>query len=127
MTNYDLEEAELITFQIALSVILLFTTIISISLSYDYLLKIKKEKPLYSEKEASDILVFNRLIMFIVSLLFLYINVRDQDVKEKEGSQDRFSSLQIIASILSLSSAIIVLYVGVLSVNNIVSEENPTI
>ncbi len=127
MTNYDLEEAELITFQIALSVILLFTTIISISLSYDYLLKIKKEKPLYSEKEASDILVFNRLIMFIVSLLFLYINVRDQDVKVKEGSQDRFSSLQIIASILSLSSAIIVLYVGVLSVNNIVSEENPTI
>lgn len=127
MTNYDLEEAELITFQIALSVILLFTTIISISLSYDYLLKIKKEKPLYSEKEASDILVFNRLIMFIVSLLFLYINVRDQNVKVKEGSQDRFSSLQIIASILSLSSAIIVLYVGVLSVNNIVSEENPTI
>lgn len=127
MTNYDLEESELIKLQILLSFVLLFTTIISITLSYDFLLKLKKKPPIYSEKESLDILIFNRTIMFIVAALFIYINIRDKNVKEKYNSEDEFANLQIDASLFNFIAAAIVLYVGVKSRSNITSEENPTI
>lgn len=127
MTNYDLEEAELITLQIVLSVVLLFTTIISITLSYDFLMKLEKKEPLYAEEEATDILIFNRLVMFVVAIIFIYINIRDKSVKEKYNSEDEFADLQILASVFSFIAALIVLYVGIKSGSNITSEENPTI
>ncbi|CCY47103.1 unknown [Firmicutes bacterium CAG:822] len=127
MTNYDLEESELIKLQILLSFVLLFTTIISITLSYDFLLKLEKKPPIYSEKESLDILIFNRTIMFIVAALFIYINIRDKNVKEKYNSEDEFANLQIDASLFNFIAAAIVLYVGVKSRSNITSEENPTI
>lgn len=127
MTNYDLEESELIKLQILLSFVLLFTTIISITLSYDFLLKLEKKPPIYSEKESLDILIFNRTIMFIVTALFIYINIRDKNVKEKYNSEDEFANLQIDASLFNFIAAAIVLYVGVKSGSNITSEENPTI
>ena len=127
MTNYDLEESELIKLQILLSFVLLFTTIISITLSYDFLLKLEKKPPIYSEKESLDILIFNRTIMFIVAALFIYINIRDKNVKEKYNSEDEFANLQIDASLFNFIAAAIVLYVGVKSGSNIKSEENPTI
>lgn len=127
MTNYDLEESELIKLQILLSFVLLFTTIISITLSYDFLLKLEKKPPIYSEKESLDILIFNRTIMFIVAALFIYINIRDKNVKEKYNSEDEFANLQIDASLFNFIAAAIVLYVGVKSWSNITSEENPTI
>ena len=96
MTNYDLEEAELITLQIVLSVVLLFTTIISITLSYDFLMKLEKKEPLYAEEEATDILIFNRLVMFVVAIIFIYINIRDKSVKEKYNSEDEFADLQFM-------------------------------
>ena len=127
MTNYDLEESELIKLQILLSFVLLFTTIISITLSYDFLLKLEKKPPTYSEKESLDILIFNRTIMFIVSAFFIYINIRDKNVKEKYNSEDEFADLQIDASLFNFIAAAIVLYVGVKSGSNITSGENPTI
>lgn len=127
MTNYDLEEAELITLQMVLSVVLLFTTIISITLSYDFLMKLEKKEPLYAEEEATDILIFNRLVMFVVAIIFIYINIRDKSVKEKYNSEDEFADLQILASVFSFIAALIVLYVGIKSGSNITPEENPTI
>ena len=127
MTNYDLEESELIKLQILLSFVLLFTTIISITLSYDFLLKLEKKPTIYSEKESLDILIFNRTIMFIVAALFIYINIRDKNVKEKYNSEDEFANLQIDASLFNFIAAAIVLYVGVKSGSNITSEESPTI
>ncbi len=127
MTNYDLEESKLIVAQIILSLILLFTTIISISLSYNFLMKLEKKETIYSSSKSYDILVFNRFLMFMVSLIFVYINVRDKNVKIKYNSEDEFADLQILASVLTLMAALIVLYVGVKSGANIISEENPTV
>ena len=127
MTNYNLEEAELIKVQIGLSVILLFTTIISISLSYNFLMMLEKKEPIYNDKDSYNILLFNRGLMFIVALMFIYINIRDKGVKEKYRLEDEFADLQIWASVFSFFAALIVLYVGINSGNNLISEENPTI
>lgn len=127
MTNYDLEESELIELQIVLSIILLFTTIISISLSYNFLLELEKKTPIYSEKESFDILILNRTIMFVVAVIFIYINIRDKRVKEKYHLKDEFADLQIGASALNLMVAAILLYIGIKSGYNIISNENTTI
>lgn len=127
MTNYNLEEAELVKVQIALSVILLFTTIISISLSYNFLLGLEDKKTIYTEKESYDILLFNRTVMFVVAAIFIYINIRDKSVKEKYNLEDEFADLQIDASLFNFIAALIVLYVGIKSGSNITSNENPTI
>ena len=127
MTNYNLEEAELIKVQIGLSVILLFTTIISISLSYNFLMMLEKKEPIYNDKDSYNILLFNRGLMFIVALMFIYINIRDKRVKEKYRLEDEFADLQIWASVFSFFAALIVLYVGINSGNNLISEENLTI
>ncbi len=127
MTNYNLEEAELVKVQIVLSVILLFTTIISISLSYNFLLGLEDKKTIYTEKESYDILLFNRTVMFVVAAIFIYINIRDKSVKEKYNLEDEFADLQIDASLFNFIAALIVLYVGIKSGSNITSNENPTI
>ncbi len=127
MTNYNLEEADLIKAQILLSFILLFTTIISISLSYNFLLGLEDKEPIYTEIESSEILILNRTIMFIVAAIFIYINIRDKKVKEKYDLEDEFANLQIDASVLNFIAALIVLYVGLKSGSNITSGENPTI
>ena len=127
MTNYNLEEAELVKVQIVLSVILLFTTIISISLSYNFLLGLEDKKTIYTEKESYDILLFNRTVMFVVAAIFIYINIRDKSVKEKYNLEDEFADLQIYASLFNFIAALIVLYVGIKSGSNITSNENPTI
>ena len=49
MTNYNLEEERLVEIQIVLSTILLFCTIISIFLSYNFLLSLKNEKTIYTD------------------------------------------------------------------------------
>ena len=127
MTNYNLEEAELVKVQIVLSVILLFTTIISISLSYNFLLGLEDKKTIYTEKESYDILLFNRTVRFVVAAIFIYINIRDKSVKEKYNLEDEFADLQIDASFFNFIAALIVLYVGIKSGSNITSNENPTI
>lgn len=127
MTNYNLEEAELIKVQMILSAILILTTFVSISLSYNSWLILNNEEPIYNDKETEDILLFNRFIMFVLALIFIYINIRDKNVKEECGLDDEFSDLQILASAFSLVAAAIVLYVGACSSSNIISEENPTI
>lgn len=127
MTNYDLEESKLIITQIILSLILLFTTIISISLSYNFLMTLEKKEPIYSASKSYDILIFNRFLMFMISLIFVYINVRDKNVKKKYDLEDEFADLQILASVLTLMASLIVLYIGFKSGVNVTSEENPTI
>lgn len=127
MTNYNLEEADLIKAQILLSFILLFTTIISISLSYNFLLGLEDKEQIYTEIESSEILILNRAIMFIVAAIFIYINIRDKRVKEKYNLEDEFANLQIDASVLNFIAALIVLYVGLKSRSSITSGENPTI
>ena len=78
-------------------------------------------------KDSYNILLFNRGLMFIVALMFIYINIRDKRVKEKYRLEDEFADLQIWASVFSFFAALIVLYVGINSGNNLISEENPTI
>ena len=124
MTNYDLEERKLLKFQIFLSLIFIFTTIISISLSYNLILEFDGKNKIYNHKEADEILKINRLISVFVSFGFIYINIYDKKIKEENDLSNRFSDVQIIASLFTLVSSLIVLYVAFNSSSSTTNNEN---
>ena len=127
MSNYDLEEDILLRFQICLSIIFIFTILVSISLSYNSMMECEGRDKIYSDSDALDVLRVNRVISLLVALGFVFINVYDKSVKEKYNLDKGNADLQIIASIVTLVSSFIVLYVAFSSNSSIINNENPEI
>lgn len=128
MTNYDLEEVKLLQKQMMLSGILIVTILISLSLSYNEILKLEDKKALYNENFEKSLLIFNRTVAFIVAFCFVYINYVNKNIKINYNKLSNLtnSNLQISASWLSVISAIIVLYVAIYGKSDI-TLENPEI
>ena len=124
MTNYNLDQVKLFYWQILLSLGLIISIFISISLSYNEILKMENKKPLYDTELETKILIFNRSFAALIATGYLLINVID-----KKENNSEFSSLQIDASILSLISSLIVLYIAFNSINNLseTTFENPNV
>lgn len=125
MTNYDLEEDKLLKIQICLSLIFIFTIIISITLSYNSMMDCEKREKIYSDEDALNILRINRIIAFIVAVGFVIINSYDKSIKAKYNLNGKNADLQILASIITLISSLIVLYVAFSSSSEIIANENP--
>lgn len=124
MTNYDLEESKLLRLQFGFSLLFIFTLVISLTLTYNQLLIHEKKKPLYKTKTSDKILKVNRTLGVIIALAFLYINITDKGIKEKNNLDLKSANLQIDAGILTLLSTIIVLYVSFMG-DNTITTENP--
>lgn len=116
-----------IELQILLSIFFIFTTIISIILLYNEDLYIKYKKFILDPKNAYIIASINRIVILIILLLFLYANYVDKNIDIIENKDLKADNLQIIASILTIISGIIVLYVTIeyFSTNINSSLENP--
>ena len=127
MSNYDLEEDVLLRFQICLSIIFIFTLIISISLSYNSMMECEGKGKIYSDEDALNVLRINRIISLLVALGFVLINIYDKSVKEKYNFDKGNADLQIADSVITLVSSLIVLYVAFSSDSSIISNENPEI
>ncbi len=127
MTNYDLEQVKLLEYQIGLSVLSILTIVVSLTLSYNALLNLKKEDSIYSEEEASNILLMNRTVDLFIFLGFLAINIYDHNARKKNNTASYIGDLQISASVLSVIAAIIVLYVAIVNGNGVTGQENPEI
>ncbi len=121
MTNYDLEEGTLLKIQFALTVLLIGSLLISLTLTYNEILKMNEDTPLYDENEEIEILSSNRVLALIISLLFLMVNIKDKNLKIKynQGNLDD-ANKQIIAGILSFLASLIVLGTAITG-----SVENP--
>lgn len=116
-----------IELQILLSIFFIFTTIISIILLYNEDLYIKYKQFILDPKNAYIIASINRIVILIILLLFLYANYVDKNIDILENKDLKADNLQIIASILTIISGIIVLYVTIeyFSTNINSSLENP--
>ncbi len=125
MTNYDLEEAKLIEIQIGLTLITVFTIIISLYLSYDTLQKTKKNKRVFNDNTSNNLLKLNRIIGIILAICFLTINIYDKNIKKKYNKDLKDANIQILAGILTLCAALLVLNVS--DTDDFTSEENPEI
>jgi len=127
MTNYDLEEVTLLNWQLILSSAFILSTLFSLTLTYNEILKRKKQPPLYNNKEEQKVLIFNRLLATTIALCFLLINIKDKQVRLFYNDCDeKAANMQIGASSFTLIATIIVLYLA-FSTNNDTIYENPEI
>ncbi|MBR2833311.1 MAG: hypothetical protein IKE75_02650 [Bacilli bacterium] len=113
MSNYDLEEIKLLKWQFLLSSFFIISTLISLTLTYNEILKRKKQSPLYSPKEQVNVLRFNRVLASLIATCFIVINVIDKNVRKKYNDCDEtVADLQICASMITFIATLIVLYIA---------------
>ena len=129
MSNYNLKQISLFYLQIFFSFGLIITILISISLSYNEILKLDGKKPLYEPKLEEKILVFNRMLNFLIATSFVWLNVQNKKYSKKDRENIKYADLQIEASILSLISSLLVLYVTLDNINDLSSSnfDNPVL
>lgn len=129
MSNYNLDQVSLFYLQILLSSGFIATILISISLSYNEILKFQNKKPLYSPEMESKVLVFYRSLSVLIAIGFLWLNIQDKQYIDEDEENIKHANLQIDASILNLLGSLIVLYVALDSINDLSSSDfdNPSL
>ena len=110
MSNYNLNQTTLFYLQILLSLLFIITLIISITLSYNEILKAKNKDVIYTEDLEKNILIIKRSLAVLFNIGFLAINIIDKKVNT---NQDKYANLQIDASLLTFISSLIVLYIAI--------------
>lgn len=124
------EKLKLLDYQIFASVLFIISIFISIILTYDEKRQVLKKQGLFSEQFDKYLNLFNRILSLLIVLFILYINYETYYIqKKKRNNLDPFRH-QIYASIFSVISALIVLYVVIenwYENPNITSIENPII
>jgi len=122
------EEINAINIQLVALIIVGISTIISIAITYNQKLNLEKKETIFNSKESFDITLFNRILIVVLSFVFLYVNIKLYNLSKDEGEDLKSYILQIIASILAIISGLIALYVvGLSTTENIVEVENPVI
>ena len=128
MVNNNEKEEQVIETQLITLFFSLLSVIVSILLTYNQKLEISNKKTLFSTKKTFKITKYNRILIFIVSITFLYINYRLYEISKKEGEDLKPYQLQILASIFTVIASLITLYVVSLSTKDeVVDIENPIV
>lgn len=124
------EKLKLLNYQILSSILFIISIFISIILTYDEKQELLNKKGVFSETFDKYLNLFNRIFALGIIIFILYINYTTYNIqKQKRINLEPFKH-QIYASIFSVISAIIVLYVVIenwYQNPNITSIENPTI
>ena len=122
------EEIKAIDTQLLALIVVLISTGISIAITYNQKLNLEKKETIFDSKESFNITLFNRILIVILSFVFLYVNVKLYNLSKDEGEDLKSYMLQIVASVLSIISGLIALYVvGLSTTENLVDVENPVI
>ena len=97
--------------QMTASTLYIFFLIISISLTYNEKLELLNKNTLYTRKQAARIAVLNRILALGLVLYYFYANKELIKLTEANNNDSSGLRTQLVASELSILSAIIVLYV----------------
>ena len=126
--NKKNKEIDAINIQLIALFLILISSIISILLTYNQKLDLEEKDTLYTPKQSYKLTLFNRIFIIILSIVFLYVKYELYEVSKEEGEDLKPYILQIFATILTIISGIIVLYVVLQSTTENVSDvENPII
>ena len=109
------EELKTINIQMFVVFFSLLSVIISIILTYNEKLNLENKKPFFSKKRNYDITLYNRILILLIAIAFLYINFLSYNSAKKKGNNDRNNinnyQLQILVAILSVIASAISVYV----------------
>ena len=108
--KYTKKEIEILNLQLTATFFFIISLIVSMILTYDEKLKIFGEK-LFSDKQSRRIALFNRILVVILALSFVYGNYVTEKIAEARGTQTKSLKLQLFSGELSLIASLIVLYI----------------
>ena len=113
------EDIFLIDLQLISTFIFIVATIVSLILTYDEKLNLTNRKRMFTTKQTLEIAFYNRIVILIVVLLTLYVGYKNY-IDQEDNTVAKFKSgLLCGTNILTLISAIIILYVAYLNRNDI--------
>lgn len=105
------KEIELLNIDIATALMFIITIIISIYLTYENRQDLLNRKRILNKKDDQYILLFNRLLVLIIVLIILYDNIEGYEIAKEKNKDLKPFKIQIFASILTLITALLILYV----------------
>lgn len=121
-----MDEKKLLDYQIVTSIGSIIAIIVSIILIYNQELNIENKPTIFSSKTTRNITIFNRTIILVFGLVFLYVNYQFKKISNDDDSKQL--DLQILASYFIILAAIIALYVAIKNEDEDISDiENPII
>lgn len=122
------EDIKIIDFQILVSTIFIFSTIISIFISYNERYNLIYGKRIINSNISTNIVKINRIIITLILISFIYISFKTKELDIAKGKNVTPDNLEITAAIFSLVAGLIVLYVVFkYGDDSIVVTENPDI
>ena len=122
------KEENYINIQLFALIFSFISVVISFLLTYNQKLEVKNLNTLFNSKTTFKIAKFNRSLILILGIVFLYVNYRLYEISRDEGEDLKPYQLQLFASVFTIISAFISLYVVFLSNKGEVSDiENPII
>lgn len=123
--NKNNEEIQLLDIQIWATAGFILVSLISIILTYNQKQNVKNEKPLFSDKQKKDLIIFNRFFSLLLVIIFLLINFKTyKDAKEKH-EREAIEIEQLIAGAITLIAALLTLDATFKDLKS--EEENPPI
>ena len=130
--KYTPKEIQILDIQIIATVVFIISLILSIILTYDEKLKLQTDKGLFSNKAARRISLFNRVLVVILALVFVYGNYVTEKIAEARQKENvKYLKLQLLTGELSLIVALIVLYIVYKNQENedfsVADTENPAL
>lgn len=105
------KEVKLLDIQLIATILYIVSLIISISLTINDKQITQKKKSIFTNNQAKNLAIFNRIFIVGLTLTFLYISYQNRDIAKKEKKKIWPFDLQMYASELSLLATVIVLYV----------------
>lgn len=109
--NYQIK---LTNYQLLGIFLFIITLFISLLLTYNEKLKLEKKDIFFEEKTSLYISLFNRIIVLILAILFIYISYE----REKVSEVDNDANLELLASYLSFFASFFALYIVIKNINN---------
>lgn len=130
--KYTKKEIEVLDIQIIATILFIVSLLISIILTYDEKLKLIKDKGLFESSQAQKISLFNRILVVVLAIAFVYGNYVTEKIAEaRQKNNVKYLKLQLFSGELSLIGSLIVLYIVYKNQGNenfgVADTENPTL
>lgn len=113
--NTQKQEVDLLDLQLIATIVYIGSLIISIFLTYNDKMDVLNLNKIFTEKQNRNLSIFNRFLVVILTLVFLYASYETRRLAKIKGEKLDNFNLQVMASEISLVSTLIVLYVVIKS------------
>lgn len=116
--NINEEKIKYINLQLIATTGFIIALIISFTLSIDKKESLRNGNRLFNDKEAQKIALMQTILVFIITLLFLYITYNQYKISKKYNETDKNDLLlQTKTAMLSIIAALIGLYIVIKNYN----------